>query len=153
MLCILTSKHMLAHEFAWLKTMENIWKSWKSTFFITRTWGSCKAREEKRRKKFVGHRLGVTLKSWLTPKRWSLIWNFVVFCLFFCMSISCAWGKMFSEKHFFLCFSSFVSHEPLMRLIGKGTFSSFSNVFSSFLTMKTHAQASVCWLKYTTIKY
>ena len=39
-----------------------------------------KAHKEKRRKtkkKFVGQRLGVTPKSWLTPKRWLLIWNFV----------------------------------------------------------------------------
>ena len=35
------------------------------------------AHEEKRRKKFVGQRLGVTPKSWSTPKRWLLIWNFV----------------------------------------------------------------------------
>ena len=35
-----------------------------------------KAYKEKRRKKFVGQRLGVTPKSWL------LIWNFVVFVLF-----------------------------------------------------------------------
>ena len=40
--------------------------------------GSRKAREEKRKKKFVGQRLGVTPKSWLTPKRWLLIWNFFV---------------------------------------------------------------------------
>ena len=42
-----------------------------------RTRGSCKAHEEKQRKQFVGQRLGVIPKSWLTPKRWLLIWNFV----------------------------------------------------------------------------
>ena len=77
-LCISTREHMLVHAFAWSKTMKNIQKSWKSTFSIMRTRGSCKAHEEKRRKKFVGQRLGVTPKSWLTPKRWLLIWNFVV---------------------------------------------------------------------------
>ena len=39
--------------------------------------GSCKAHEEKQRKKFVGQQLGVTPRSWLTPKRWLLIWNCV----------------------------------------------------------------------------
>ena len=34
--------------------------------------------EEKRRKQFVGQRLGVTPKSWLTPKCWLLIWNFEI---------------------------------------------------------------------------
>ena len=33
LLCILTSKHMLAHVFAWSKTMKNIWKSWKKYLF------------------------------------------------------------------------------------------------------------------------
>ena len=36
-------------------------------------YGSCR----KTKKKFVGQRLGVTPESWLTPKRWLLIWNFV----------------------------------------------------------------------------
>ena len=56
-------------------------------------------------KKFVGQWLGVTPKSWLTPKRWLLIWNFVVFCSFFYMGVPCAWRKMFSEK---LCYSSLI---------------------------------------------
>ena len=47
----------------------------KSTFSIMHTRGSCKAHEEKQWKKFVGQRLGVTTKSWLTPKSWLLIWN------------------------------------------------------------------------------
>ena len=34
---------------------------------------------EKKDKKFVGWLLGVTPKSWLTPKRWLLILNSVVF--------------------------------------------------------------------------
>ena len=50
------------------KTFEN---HEKSTFFIMHTRGSRKAHEEKRKKKFVGQRLGAT------PKRWLLIWNFV----------------------------------------------------------------------------
>ena len=45
------------------KTFENHEKSSSS---IMRTRGSCKAHEEKRKKKFVGQRLGVTPKSWLT---------------------------------------------------------------------------------------
>ena len=37
----------------WSKRMKNIRKSWKSTFFIMRTRGSCKAHEEKWGKKFA----------------------------------------------------------------------------------------------------
>ena len=76
LLCISTSKRMLAHAFTWLKTMKYIWKSWKKWFFIMRTRGSCKAHEEKWGKKFVGQQLGVTPKSWLAPKSWLLIWIF-----------------------------------------------------------------------------
>ena len=45
------------------------------------TRNSRKAHKEKRRKIFVGQRLGVTpkSKSWLTPKRWLLIWIFVFY--------------------------------------------------------------------------
>ena len=71
LLCISTSKCMLAHAFAWSKTMKNIQKPWKSTFSIMHTRGSCKDHEEKRRKKFVGQPLGMTPKSWLTPKSWT----------------------------------------------------------------------------------
>ena len=38
--------------------------------------GSCKTHEEKQRKNFVGQPLGVSPKSWLTPKGWLLIWNY-----------------------------------------------------------------------------
>ena len=38
--------------------------------------GTREAYKEKQRKKFVGQGLGVTPKSWLTPKGWLLIWNF-----------------------------------------------------------------------------
>ena len=34
------------------------------------------------KKKFVGQRLGVTHKSWLTPKSWLLIYNFDIFDCF-----------------------------------------------------------------------
>ena len=34
---------------------------------------------------------------------------------------------------------------------GKGTFSMIFKCFSSFLTMQTHAQACISWLKYTTL--
>ena len=50
-----------------------------------RTRGSRKTHKEQRRKKkkkFVGQRLGVTPKSWLTPKRWLLIWNLKPFAHF-----------------------------------------------------------------------
>ena len=53
MLCILTSERMLAHAFAWSKTIKNFQKPQKSTFFIIRPSGLCNAHEEKRRKKMI----------------------------------------------------------------------------------------------------
>ena len=88
LLCILTSEHMLAHAFTWSKMMKNMRKWLKSIFFILRTRGSCKAPEEKWRRKFVGQWLRVTPKSWLTPKRWLLIWFFCCFWLYSYMSLS-----------------------------------------------------------------
>ena len=74
MLCISTSKRMLAHAFAWSKTIKNTWK-WvlKSTFFIMHTKDTWEAYEEKWRKKFVGQQLGVTPKSWSTHFQMFLI--------------------------------------------------------------------------------
>ena len=83
--------------FAWSKTIKNIWKWWKSTFFIICTRGSCKTHEEKQRKKFVGQRLGVSPKSWLTPKSWLLIWYFflITFLHATYMSLSCTFKCFF----------------------------------------------------------
>ena len=50
MLRISTSERMLAHAFAWSKTIENTRKWVKSTFFIMHTRGSREALNEKRRK-------------------------------------------------------------------------------------------------------
>ena len=66
---------MHSHSRKWQKTFK---KDEKVPFAR----GTREVYEEKQRKKFVGQRLGVTLKSWLTPKSWSLIWNFVVIVLF-----------------------------------------------------------------------
>ena len=63
---ISTSEHMLAHAFAWAKTMKNKRKSWKSTLYIKRT------RSSWRKSKFFGQRLGVTPKSWLLISSWAL---------------------------------------------------------------------------------
>ena len=46
-------------------------------------------------------------------------------------------------------FSSCILHEPLVHMMKKVLFSSFSNVFLSFLTMRTHAQACIRWSKYS----
>ena len=84
MLCISTSKRMLARAFAWSKTIKNTRKLVKKVPFASCAREACKAHEEKQRKtkkKFVGQRLGVTPKSCLTHKHWLLIWKFVVFVL------------------------------------------------------------------------
>ena len=54
-------------------------KIMKKIPFSSCTW---EAHVVKLRKKFVGQRMGVTPKSWFTPKSWLLIWNFVVFDCF-----------------------------------------------------------------------
>ena len=77
MLCILTSKRMLAHAFSWSKTMKNIQKSWKSTFSIMCTKGSWR----KTKKKVCWSAIGSDSQNWLTHKRWLLIWNFVILLL------------------------------------------------------------------------
>ena len=41
-------------------------------------------------------------------------------------------------------------HEPLIQMMEKVCFWYFKSVFLSFLTMLMHAQACVCWSKYTT---
>ena len=53
-MCISTSKRMLAHAFAWSKLMENIPKSWKSTFFFIRTRGSCRLMKKNKEKSYLG---------------------------------------------------------------------------------------------------
>ena len=42
-MCISTSKHMVAHAFSWSKTIKNARKLSKSMFFIIRTRDLCKA--------------------------------------------------------------------------------------------------------------
>ena len=56
--------------------------------------------------------------------------------------------KTFKNYKKYLCFSSCVLHEPLVHMMKKVLFSSFLNVFLSFLTMQMHAQARVRWPKY-----
>ena len=61
--------------------------------FSSCTW---EAYEGKWRKKFVGQWLGVTLKSWLTPKSWLLIWNFSLVQSQRATNVvitECEWGK------------------------------------------------------------
>ena len=63
------------------------------------TRGSGKAHEEKRRNKFVGQRLGVTPKSWLTPKRWLLIWSLLFFVGVFDRCACVRWSKYTTTKY------------------------------------------------------
>ena len=92
---------------ACLRMVENDQKHLKMSKKVPFSSCTREALDEKRRKKFVGQRLGVTPKSWLTPKCWLLIWNFAVFCSFCYMSVSCAWRKMF-WKNFFNDFRMFL---------------------------------------------
>ena len=82
---------MLAHAFAWSKTIKNTWKLVKKVPFSSFAW---EAHEEKWKKKFVCQRLGVTPKSWLTNK---------LFFSFFFVSLSCGWCKRYFFTHFRAC--------------------------------------------------
>ena len=68
------------HACACARSVENNQKHSKISKKVPFSSCTREAHEEKQRKtkkKFVGQRLGVTPKSWLTPKRWLLIWNFL----------------------------------------------------------------------------
>ena len=102
--------------------------------------GTQEAYREKRSKKFVGQRLRLTPKSWLTPKGWLLIWNLVVFCTFFYMSNECEWCKCSlknyknpNERPAFGCQPAFGSHSQSL------TNKLFSSIFFMRLTWASHA--------------
>ena len=92
MLCISTSKRMLAHAFTWSKMM-------KKVPFMRGTW---EAYKEKRRKQ-------------------TFLFGFLRFS---------SWASRVHDE--------------------KGTFLLIFKCFQSFSTIQTHAQACVCWSKYTT---
>ena len=85
---------MRKHALAWSKRIKTFENDENSTVFIICTRGSCKTHEEKQRKKFVGQRLEVSPKSWLTPKA------------------GCSFGILL----FFYHFSSCDLHEPLVHI-------------------------------------
>ena len=83
------------------KTMKNNGKWWNKFLFHHVHERLTKKNEEK----FVGQRLRVALKSWLTPKGWLHIWNFVVFVLFSTWAthvndVNVLWKKLFSSFFF-----------------------------------------------------
>ena len=82
------------------------------------------AYEEKRWKKFVGQRMGVTPKSWSTPNAGVAHLEFCCFCTFFYMSNACELYKFFSS-FFFVSLSC-----ALCAQYEKGT---FFTIFECFL--------------------
>ena len=124
------------------------------------------------RKKFVGQPLGVTPKSWFTPNRWLLIWNFVVFVLFSTwashvqdankiLNVQPAFGSH-SQSLPNKLFSSFFFMSltwALIRMMEKVLFSWFSNVFYSFRPWKhvpNHVlagQNTQQWVKHSRAKH
>ena len=58
-------------------------------------------------------------------------------------------GCSFGILLFLIVFFSRAFHEPLVHMMKKVLFM-FFKCFPSILTMRTHAQACVCWSKYTT---
>ena len=70
----------------------------KVFFFIMRARGTREAYKEKRRKKFVGQRLGVTPKSWLTDTL-NLFTHFQVFLIIFDHANACKSMQSLAEIH------------------------------------------------------
>ena len=96
------------HACACVRMVQNNWKHPKISKKVPFSSCAQEAHEEKRKKKFGGQQFGATPKSWLTPKRWLLIWNcvvFVVFCAFFYMHLLCA--RWYSLKNFITHFRVF----------------------------------------------
>ena len=109
MLCISTSKRMLAHAFAWSKTIENIRKSWKkyevcrykAFLFMNIRRSSRKTKKNEIPKEqpafgcqpaFGSHSESLTNKL------------FSVFLHASHMSLSCAWWKRYFFQHFTMFF-------------------------------------------------
>ena len=105
MLYILTSKCMLAHAFAWLKTIKIIRKSPKSTFFIMRMIDSCKTHEEKYSK--WGARFWVLTSFWESLPIADQQTFFFIFLHEPYMSLSCAWWKKVLIHDFLMFFIVF----------------------------------------------
>ena len=101
------------HACAWVHMVEIGWKHWKmrkNSLSIIHTRGSQKANEEKRRKfQMSNQHLGVTQLLGVTPNRWPTNFFFI-----------------------FLRFSSCALREPLMQMMKKILFYSFSSVFDCF---------------------
>ena len=87
MLCISTSKRMLAHAFTWSKMM-------KKVPFMRGTW---EAYKEKRRKQ-------------------TFLFGFLRFSSFFFVSLSCAWWKRYFFTHFQVFSSVFNHFRPYKRM-------------------------------------
>ena len=88
MLSILTCKRMLAHAFTWLKTIKNIWKSWKNY------------------KMGVNQLLGVTHNRWPT--------NF--FSSAFFMALTWAYRTHDGKGTFFMILECFYHFWPCERM-------------------------------------
>ena len=168
LLCISTSERMLVHAFAWSKTIKNIWKC---TFFIMCTRGSCKMHEEK---------WSLLVSDWerLPKAGWHLMFSENVLhrthersCrknnkipneqpAFGCQPAFDSLSQLLTwlTYNFFLRFSSWALHEPLIHMMKKVLFSWFLNVcacvrWSKFTTDCRYSLAQMCTREDTLAHY
>ena len=134
---------MLAHAFAWSKTIENRGKSTKNFDFLHAHDRRMRGSRSKSQKKFVGQRLRVTPKSWLTPKSCSYVQEALVGNSWPTDKIPRSNQLLGANQllgvtpirwptNFFLRFATWASHEPFMPMMKKVVFCSFSYVFDRF---------------------
>ena len=151
MLCISTSKRMLAHVFAWLKTVKNIWKLWK---------------------KYLFHHVHERLDTWRKMKK-KVCWSAIIYTD---LKMSAKKRKIPNEHPAFgshsqwlinKLFSSFLFMRLTWASRGhdeKDTFFIIFKCFLMFSTMRTYAQAqqldlsifdysfSFCWWSLVSLK-
>ena len=100
LLCILTSKRMLAHAFTWSKTRKNTQKIFKKYFFIVRMRDSRKAHA-------TWNCWGAN-SFWVSTSVWESLLNAKKLHFSSCSCVSLTWvSRTYNEKSTFLNFQAF----------------------------------------------
>ena len=133
MLCILTREPMLAHAFSWSKTIKNTQKWVKKYLFHHAYERHTRGLWRKQKKKVCWSAIGSDSQKLVNTLKLVAHLEFCGFYTFFYMSNACEWCKCSLKKD------------------EKDTFVMIFKCFWFFSTMQMHAQACICWSKYTTL--
>ena len=148
MLCISTTKRMLAHAFAWSKMIKNIWKWVKKNLFH-----HAHGLQRKTKKKVCWSAIGSDSQKLVDTLKLVAHLEFCCFCTFFYMSNACELCKCSLKNYsFFFVFL----REPYVSLSCAWWKRSFLHDFQMFLITFDHVKACaacVCWSKYTTSRW